>query len=240
MTSTNNLINYGTLVLKLFQYNIKVIFANKFIYFLVAAVLFFVMLVTIALFDDPVMNEALIFGFLMFPGILLMFYPIAYGIQNDDDSKMLEIIFGIPNYRYKVWLLRFVMIILVVLFNLYLLCLLANFTILQFDIFPMLYRLLFPITFLASLGFMLSTLVKSGNGTAIVMVIVGLIFLIFIEPLEYSAWNIFLNPYGEPRDMNQTIWMQVVLKNRLYLTIGSIVTLLYAMFNLQSREKFVS
>ena len=38
--------------------------------------------------------------------MLIMFYPIVYNIQNDKDTRMLEIIFGVPDYRYKVYLLR--------------------------------------------------------------------------------------------------------------------------------------
>ena len=110
--------NFLDLFLKLFRYNIKVIFANKFIYFLIAAFLFFVLIITISIIDDANLVEETIYGFLVFPGILLIFYPVVYGIQNDDDSKMLEIIFGIPDYRYKVWLVRFAITMIVVTANL--------------------------------------------------------------------------------------------------------------------------
>ena len=40
---------------------------------------------------------------LMFPSMLLIFYPAVFGIQNDEDSRILEILFGIPDYKYKVW-----------------------------------------------------------------------------------------------------------------------------------------
>ncbi|MEQ8531299.1 MAG: hypothetical protein RIB86_05590, partial [Imperialibacter sp.] len=120
--------SYLFLLYRLITYNIKVIFANKFVYFVVAAFLFFGLIITIAIFDDPNFNEAVIYGFLVFPGLLLIFYPMAYGIQNDDDSKMLETIFGIPNYRYKVWLVRFVITAGVAASILLVLAALANFT----------------------------------------------------------------------------------------------------------------
>lgn len=44
------------------------------------------------------------YSMLLVPSILLIFYPTCFGIQNDQDAKTLEIIFGIPNYRYKIWL----------------------------------------------------------------------------------------------------------------------------------------
>src|SRR5688572_22700787 len=148
------------LLYRLMIYNVKVIFGNKFVYFVVAAFLFFAFIILLTILDDPEFDESVIFGFLVFPGLLLIFYPMAYGIQNDDDSKMLETIFGIPNYRYKVWLVRFVLaigiagLILIVLGNI------ANLTLYRFSVLPMIGQVLFPITFLSSLAFMLSTLIK--------------------------------------------------------------------------------
>lgn len=231
--------SYLLLLYKLITYNVKVIFANKFVYFVVASFLFFAFIITIAIFDDPDFNEAVIYGFLVFPGLLLIFYPMAYGIQNDDDSKMLETIFGIPNYRYKVWLVRFVLAVGVAFVILLVLGSIANFTLYRFNLLPMVGQVLFPIIFLSSLAFMLSTLIKNGNGTAIVIVIVSFIFFVFAKPLEYNVYNVFLNPFSEPREMSEFIWHNIIFKNRLYLIVASALCLLYGMFNLQFREKFV-
>lgn len=231
--------SYLLLLYKLITYNVKVIFANKFVYFVLAAFLFFAFIITLTIFDDPDFNEAAMYGFLVFPGLLLIFYPMAYGIQNDDDSKMLETIFGIPNYRYKVWLVRFVLAIGVAFVILLVLGSIANVTLYRFNLLPMVGQVLFPILFLSSLAFMLSTLIKNGNGTAIVLVIVSFIFFVFAEPLEYSVYNVFLNPFSEPHEMSEFIWHTIIFKNRLYLTVASSLCLLYGMFNLQYREKFV-
>lgn len=231
--------SYLLLLYRLITYNVKVIFGNKFIYFVVAAFLFFAFIIMITIIDDPDFDEAVIYGFLVFPGLLLIFYPMAYGIQNDDDSKMLETIFGIPNYRYKVWLIRFVLTIGIAAMILLVLGNIANLTLYRFDILRMIGQVLFPITFLSSLAFMVSTLIKNGNGTAIVIVIVAFVFFVFAEPLEFSVYNVFLNPFSEPRQMSEFIWLSIIYKNRLYLMILSVLCLLYGMFNLQFREKFV-
>ena len=231
--------SYLLLLYRLITYNVKVIFANKFVYFVLAAFLFFTFIITITIIEDPDFNEAVIYGFLVFPGLLLIFYPMAYGIQNDDDSKMLETIFGIPNYRYKVSLLRFLLTIGVAFVILFVLGHIANLTLYRFNILPMLGQVLFPIVFLSAMAFMLSTLSKNGNGTAIVMVIISFIFFVFAEELEYSAYNVFLNPFSEPRDMSEFIWLTIIFKNRLYLLVATTLCLLYGMFNLQFREKFI-
>ncbi|MBT5038974.1 MAG: hypothetical protein HOM52_10725, partial [Rhodospirillaceae bacterium] len=51
-------------------------------------------------------NAATIYYFLLVPGTLLVFYPAAYSVQSEVDAGMLETLFGIPDYRYKVWLAR--------------------------------------------------------------------------------------------------------------------------------------
>ncbi len=100
-------------------------------------------------------------------------------------------------------------------------------------------QVLLPILFLSSLAFMLSTLIKNGNGTAIVVVIVAFVFFVFAGPLEFSVYNVFLNPFSEPREMSEFIWQTIIFKNRLYLVVLSALCLLYGMFNLQFRERFV-
>ena len=163
---------------------------------------------------------------------------MAYGIQTDDDSKMLETIFGIPDFRYMIWLVRFVLTIGIAAVILPVLGNLANLTLYRFNILPMIGQVLFPIIFLSSMAFMLSTLIKNGNGTAIVIVIVAFVFFVFSE-LRYSVYNVFLNPFSEPREMSEFIRLTIIYKNRVYLMVLSALCVLYGMFNLQFREKFV-
>ena len=87
--------NITDIAVKLVQYNLKIIFANKFIYFLFVAFAFFVLVTVINLFSNSTLSEGSIYNLLLLPGILLVFYPTAFGIQNDADARMLEIIFGI-------------------------------------------------------------------------------------------------------------------------------------------------
>jgi len=66
-----------------------------------------------------------------------------------------------------------------------------------------------------------------------------MVFFIMNEPLEKSKWNLFLNPYNVPTEMNVSVWMNVVRQNRLILGIGSVISLLWGLINLQYREKFM-
>jgi hypothetical protein len=221
------------------RYNLKIIFANRFIWFLLSAFAFFVFFSVQQVINREPFTEGAIYNLLIFPGVLLIFYPSAFGIQNDDDSRMLEILFGIPNYRYKVWLVRLIMIYILIFLILILFATSASIFLYGINIFEMAYQLIYPIVFLGSMAFMFSTIIKNGNGTAVVMVLIGVGLLILSESLARTQWNVFLNPFELPNNMNQVIWEGIVFKNRVFLGIGMFVFILYGLYNLQKREKFV-
>ena len=95
------------------------------------------------------------------------------------------------------------------------------------------------ILLVSALGFCLSTIVKNGNATAVIMVVLGLFFLILADELDESKWNIFLNPFDMPRNMNEIVWREIVRQNRIFMGILSLVLVLLGLLNLQNREKFL-
>ena len=227
------------LVQKMVVYNLRIIFANRFIWFLAGSVIFYLGLSVIYVFDKDVSNMRDLYGVFLFSGILLVFYPTAFGIQNDQDARTIEILFGIPNYRYKVWLVRIILIFLIAFGIMLIFTFLSSVLIVKFRFINMSLQVMFPVIFLGIMAFMLSTVVRNGNGTAVLMIIFGLFFLILSNGLERSQWNVFLNPYEVPYAVNETTWAIITLKNRIILSIGSVVFLLFALFNLQKREKFM-
>ncbi len=232
--------NIYHVVTGLFRYNLKIIFANKFFYFLLSALLIFLFVTAMNLFNsNTAPTEATGYWLILIPGILLVFYPTTFGIQNDVDTRMIEILFGIPNYRYKVWLVRLLLIFLITFVNVLILTEVFSLVLKRIPVFGMGIQLMFPILFIGSLAFLFSTIVRNGNGTAVVMVITGMVFWLAKGQIGDSEWNLFLNPYATPTDMNEAIWQEIIFNNRLYLMIGTAVSILYGLLNLQNREKFV-
>ncbi len=225
---------------KISSYNLKIIFANKFIYFLLAAFIFFLAAGAISFFSsDSNPGVPDVYYILMFPGILLVFYPTVFGIQNDVDSRTIEILFGIPDYRYKVWLSRMALIWLITFALLVVLTVLSSVVFVQVPIFKMVYQLMFPIFFIGALSFMFSTVIRSGNGTAVIMVVIGMAFRVAAEALSKSKWNLFLNPFRVPDQMTAAAWSGIIYQNRIMLAVGSVIAILYGLYNLQNREKFI-
>lgn len=225
--------------IRMVRYNLKIIFANRFIWFLIAAFAFFMFFAIQTVLNGEALTEGTVYGLLIFPGILLIFYPSVFGIQNDDDSRMLEILFGIPNYRYKVWLVRLLMIYVLIFIIIMLFTALASILLYNVNILEMSYELMYPIVFMGSLAFMFSTIIKNGNGTAVVMVLIGVALIILQDAVERTQWNVFLNPFEIPNNFNEVIWEGLILKNRIFLGVGIVVFILYGLFNLQKREKFI-
>jgi len=234
--------NFINLTARVVRYNLQIIFAGKFFWFLLAAFGFFAFFMFQQAWNRAEINEGSIYGLLLFPCLLLIFYPVVFGIQNDEDNRILEIIFGIPNYRYKVWGARMLMIYIANYFILVVFAYVARVLLYPVAPFEMAAQLIFPMLFFGNLAFMFSTLTRSGNGTAVIMIMLGLVFFIFMgsnNRLSTSYWNIFLNPFSIPENIHPYIWQNTILKNRLFLVIGSIVWLMIGFLNLQKREKFV-
>jgi hypothetical protein len=236
---TNSLKNLWILVSRMIIYNLRIIFANKFIWFLAGSVLFYMGLSVIYVFSEDVSKMNDLYFVFLFSGLLLVFYPSVFGIQNDQDARTIEILFGIPNYRYKVWLVRIILIFIIAFLIMLVFTFLASVLIVKFRFVSVTVQIMIPVIFLGMMAFMLSTVVRNGNGTAVIMIVFGLIFMILADFLERSQWNVFLDPYDVPYNVSETTWAIITLKNRIILVTGTIVFLLAALFNLQKREKFM-
>lgn len=234
--------NYTDITNKIVRYNLKIIFAGKFFWFFLAAFAFFAFFMFQLAWNRAEINEGSIYGLLLFPCLLLIFYPVVFGIQNDEDNRILEIIFGIPNYRYKVWGVRMLMIYVANYFILVIFAYIARILLYPVNPFEMGIQLIFPMLFFGNLAFMFSTITRSGNGTAVIMIVLGLLFFIFMgsnNQMSNSYWNVFLNPFSMPNETHPLIWQNTLLKSRLFLSIGGIIWLMIGFLNLQKREKFV-
>jgi len=241
-----NIKKYLIIISKIVQYNLKIIFAGKFFWFLLSAFLFFAFFMFQVAWNRGEINEGTIYSLLIFPCLLLIFYPVVFGIQNDEDNRILEIIFGIPNYRYKVWGVRMLMVYVANYFILVIFAYIALLMLYPVNIFEMAAQLIFPMLFFGNLAFMFSTITRSGNGTAVLMIILGLVFFIFMSSTDQdgqgignSFWNVFINPFSIPTNIHPIVWQDTILKSRIFLMVSGIVWLMIGLLNLQKREKFV-
>ncbi len=222
------------------RYNALHIFGGRFIIFLALALgLFFLVLLLGLLGRGGTPNSEQLYNYLLAPGILLVFYPSVYGIQKDQDTRMVETLFGIPDYRYKVWLTRLVTLYLIIAALMFALVLLCRVTLADFPVWRMTFQVMMPVIFLGSLAFFLSAQSTSGNVTAVIIVIFLLFYWVLRDEIQDSAWFLFHNPFRSAEALQSMLWAQTTFYNRLYLIMGSVITTLFALLRLQNREKFI-
>lgn len=228
-----------TPIAKLSRYNIKIIFGNKFIYFVLSALGFYILTVGISLFSDNEITMASGYNMLLVPSILLVFYPTCFGIQNDQDAKIIEIIFGIPNYRYKVWLFRLIIAHAICFLITLLLAMLTDWLVVEVPPLELTLQVMVPALFIGILCFMLSTFIRNGNGTAVMIIVIGMLLFVLHQILGVSKWNLFLNPFDVPLDKNPKIFYNTVFDNRLLILSATLICLLTGLYKTQNREKFI-
>ncbi len=221
------------------KYNVQIIFGNKLLYFMLAAILIFLAIAVGNLIAGETFELDGAFSLLLFIGTLLAFYPLTFGIQSDKDSRTLEIIFGIPDYRFRVWLLRMAMVFFMCFLMLLLLGFLLRISLIEYNIFKVVNQVMFPLVFLGMLTFLVSTIVKSGNGTAVIIIILCTAILIGSNAFENKYYNVFFNPYNIPAGTTQMVWESLTFKNHVFLMVGSLIFVLGGLLNLQNREKFL-
>ena len=218
----------------------KIIFANRFIiFFIVSVAIFLIFAVSFVLDPDETSGINDVYYILLFIGIILVFYPTVFGIQTEVDARTIELLFGIPNYRYKVWLVRLLNIFILIYAIIVLLSFLSTLIFVPVNIFNMSFQLMFPLFFFGAIAFMFASLIRNGYGTAAIVVIIILAIWFSSGFLQESKWNVFLNPFYVPSDIDPMIWFDMIFYNRVYLFVGSILAILLGLSNLQKRERYI-
>lgn len=226
---------------KLCGYNMRIIFAGKFIWFLLLGLALFFFLMYSAASESTELSHAMVYNQLVIPGILLVFYPSCFGIQNDADNRILELLFGIPNYVYKVWLFRLVMIYVEVYFILVFYAFLARILLYPVAPFLMAGQLMIPVMLFGNMAFLYSTLIRNGNAAAVLSVLTVILAMVLTAtPLgQNKFWDVTINPYEEPENINAAIWGVIMLKNRIFMIGVGVVCLMSGLLGLQNRGKFL-
>lgn len=226
---------------KVCGYNMRIIFAGKFIWFLLLGLALFFFLMFTAASKGTALSHSMVYNQLIIPGLLLVFYPACFGIQNDADNRILELLFSIPNYIYKVWLFRLFMIYVEVFLILVVYAFLARILLYPVAPFLMAAQLMIPVMLFGNLAFMYSTLIRNGNAAAVLSVLTVILALILSNMpfVQNKVWDVTINPYEEPENINAAIWSVILLKNRIAMIVAAIVFLMSGLLGLQNRGKFL-
>jgi len=223
-----------------FRYNAANVFSGRAVYFMILASAVFLVVVILNLVSrEATFTSQKTYDLLLIPGILLVFYPAVFAIQNDKDAGMIETLFGIPDYRYKVWLTRYLTLYLMVAVFLFVLAIFCRVGLADFPLAKMVLQLMVPVIFIGSLAFFAASQTGSGLATAVIMVVVILFFWLFRGSLGNSSWYLFHNPFAGLDQIRTTVLVKTTIANRLYFISGSLFLTMLALLRLQKREKFI-
>ena len=142
---------------------------------------------------------------------------------------------------YKVWLFRLFMIYVEVYLILVVYAFLARILLYPVSPFLMAAQLMIPVTLFGNLAFLYSTLIRNGSAAAVLSVLTVILAMILgsIELVENKMWDVTINPYEEPENINAAIWSLTLLKNRILMIVAAIIFLMSGLLGLQNRGKFL-
>lgn len=222
------------------KYNFKILFGGKYFLFMVLSFVYFCYLLFHAAYSGTALDEEVVAANMIMPSLLLVFYSATYGIQKDEETKILEIFFCIPNYMYKVWLLRLLFIFTACYVNVVIFSYMAHLLLCPVEVFAMANNTIFVVVLFGSLAFWLSTVIKSGNGVAVVLLVLwGLLIYVGKQFYVNTIWDISLNPYSEPSNIHSEIWQTTITNRKMLLAAVSCVLILMSLGNLRRREQLL-
>jgi len=223
------------------HYNVINVFSGRPGYFMLLAGGIFLVILVLNLLGrgGGTITAQKIYEFLLVPGVLLVFYPAVFAIQNDRDSGMIEVLFGIPDHRYKIWLVRYFSLYLVTAALLFFLAVFCRVGLADFPLGAMVLQAMIPVIFVGSLAFFTASQTGSGVATAVILIVVILAFWLFRGQLGNGPWYLFHNPFFGGDQVQSIIMAKTTFASRLYLISGSLFLTLMALLRLQKREKFI-
>jgi hypothetical protein len=222
--------------------NEKFIFSQKFLYFFFGVLLYFLIFcITNYLSEsgERISEESIYLWFLCIPGIALVFYPSMTLVLSETENRTIETIFSTAGSKYKVWLMRICVLYLYVALIIFLLSFLSFMFISDFEFFGYFFHSLFPPILISSLIILLSVMLRSSNASGLLSLIIIIFLLLTYRPLSSTSFNIFLNPYIKPQNVDYYSWRSIILYNRIGILIISGFFLYYSIYKLNKREKYI-
>jgi len=226
----------------LIKLNTKVLFSNKFLYFLIGIFLYFGVVCTINYFTDPgdyIKGEHIYIAVLLVPMIILTVFLSALIVPSEIESNTIESLFSVSGSIYKVWIIKIVVMYISLSLLLLILEILSYFMIADFPILKNFVMSLFPLYFIGGMTFFFASKYRSTGVAGIISGIVLLIFMFLAEPLEHSRFFLYLNPMITPRDINNYVWTRTVIENRIGMVIFGSFFYYLGLSRLKFKEKYI-
>jgi len=220
----------------------RVLFTGKFYYVFGFGLLWIGFFIGIMHFaeDAGVFDANEIFYVLnLVPMIIVALYVSMMLVSFEKDNHTIETMFSVPGSPYKVWSYKLVVMYVLLLFVEIIMAAVSYFFVADFPFQVLVLNIFIPIFFIANLNFFLSAAFKSGYAAGLVTLIFLFINFVLAEPLEHSAWFIYLSPFNRPYNLDELIWNNRLLYNKSSIFGLGLFFMYLGLSKLRNREPFI-
>ena len=220
----------------------RIAFHRKILFMGAGVVAYFGILYAMAVFrpDEGFGVQEALFVLVELPGTVLAIYLTMDLVSGERDRNTLEILFSTSISHYGIWTVRMAAVYAVLAATLVAMSGLAY---LLFAEFPYIWgglNAFVPAFLIVNLTFYLSVSFRSSNTAG--MFALGTIVLVLLSarPLRNTVYYLYLNPFSLPIGVDDAVWEETVLLNRLgILGLGALL-LFFALRKMESRERLLT
>ena len=171
------------------------------------------------------------------PGTVLAIYLTMDLVAGERDRDTLEILFSTATSHYTTWSIRMLTVLVVLFLSIMSMSVLAYFLFAEFPFVLGGLNAFVPAFFLACVTFLFSVFCRSGNAAAMLALGVLLLVLVTSNNLQETAYFLFLNPLLPPGTIDENVWFERALYNRLAILTMGILSVFFALRRMEVRER---
>ena len=226
----------------LFRRSFRIVMRRK-LWFMAGGVLaYYAILYAFAVYepDSGFSVDAALFVLVELPGTILGIYLTMDLVARERDRNTLETLYSTASSHYHVWTVRLIAIYLVLAATLLAMSTIAYFFFAEFPFVWGGINAFIPAFLVANVTFFFSVFARSANAAGMLGLGFLILVLMFYEPLEQTAYFLFLKPFEVPFGANDALWAEKTLINRLAVFGGGLLLLYLALRRMERREKLLA
>ncbi|MDE2887100.1 MAG: hypothetical protein OXR72_02730 [Gemmatimonadota bacterium] len=227
---------------RLFRLSCRIIFHRKLIFMAMGILVYYAAMYAFAVWrpDEGFGVSKALHVLVEIPGIALAIYLTMDLVAGERDRNTLETLFSTTSSHYRIWTIRMVGVYLVLAGTLMGMTVVAYYFFAELPILRGGFNAFLPACFAAGLTFYFSVVCRSGNAAAMLATGVMGLTLVASQSMPDSPFVLFLESFDPPVGMEDTLWGDRVLLNRLAVALLSGLLLYAGLRKMESRERLVS
>ncbi|MFQ5742479.1 MAG: hypothetical protein ACE5HV_02695 [Acidobacteriota bacterium] len=226
----------------LFHLSGRIIFRRKPLFIMAGVLAYYGILYAFAVYrpgEGFGVDQAL-FVLVEIPGAILAIYLTMDLLAKERDHNTLETLFSTASSHYLIWAVRLVSVYVVLAVTLLIMSTVSYFLFAELPVLWGGLNAFLPAFLVANLTFFFSVYCRSANTAGML----GLGFLILVllsaDALRETSYFLFLKPFDLPVGIEDSLWAERVLINRLTVFGAGVLLIFLALRRMEKRERLLS